>query len=105
AVFPTFAFIDLCFVAVFAADVLFGWAVAIWQRTYYRWFFYPFLHWYDVLGCIPLSGFRWLRVLRLIALGVRLQRLEIIDVRNWRQYACLRHYYDIVVEDRSDRVG
>lgn len=99
-----FITIDLYFVAVFLFDVLLGWSVAIWQRTYHRWFFYPFVRWYDVLGCIPLAGFRWLRVLRVIALGVRLQRLGMIDVRNWRVYAFLKKYYDILVEEVSDRV-
>lgn len=96
--------IDLYFVTVFLLDVLIGWSVAVWRRTYHRWFFYPFVRWYDVLGCIPLAGFRWLRVLRAIALAVRLQRLGVIDIRNWRAYAFLRKYYDILVEEISDRV-
>ncbi|MDT0618121.1 ion transporter [Salinisphaera sp. P385] len=99
-----FATIDLYFVAIFIADVLIGWGLAIWYQRYHRWFFYPFVHWYDVLGCIPLAGFRWLRVLRVLALGIRLQRLGLIDVRQWRAYAFAKKYYDILVEEVSDRV-
>lgn len=103
-VHENFVTIDLYFVAVFVLDVLIGWTVAVWQRWYHRWFFYPFVHWYDVLGCIPLAGFRWLRVLRVIALVVRLQRLNVIEVRNWRAYAFFKKYYDILMEELSDRV-
>lgn len=103
-VHANFYSIDLCFVAIFALDVLIGWAIAIWRQTYHRWFFYPFVHIYDVLGCIPLSGFRWLRVLRLIALTVRLQRLGVINVRHWYVYGVASKYYAILVEELSDRV-
>lgn len=99
-----FATIDLYFVAVYVLDVLGGWAIAVWRQRYHRWFFYPFVHWYDVLGCIPVAGFRWLRALRVIALGVRLQRLGLIDVRNWYAFEVAKKYYDIFVEEVSDRV-
>lgn len=103
-VHANFITIDLYFVAVFAVDVLLGWSIAIRRRRFYRWFYYPFVHWYDVLGCIPLAGFRWLRVLRLIALALRLQRLGVINLWNWRVVALLRSYYDIGMEEVSDRV-
>lgn len=97
--------IDLAFVSVYVLDVLFGWAVAIAERRYHRWFFYPFVHWYDVLGCIPLVGFRWLRVLRVFALLHRLQRLGLIDVRRWYVFQAAHKYYDILIEEVSDRVA
>lgn len=100
-----FLAIDLAFVAVFILDVLLGWAVAIAERRYHRWFFYPFVHWYDVLGCIPLAGFRLLRILRVISLVFRLQRLEMIDVRRWYLYGVLAKYYDILLEELTDRIA
>lgn len=99
-----FVTIDLAFVAVFVVDVLAGWIMAIVQQRYYRWYFYPFARWYDVLGCIPVAGFRFLRVLRVITIIVRLQRLGVIDIRNWAVYKTFMVYYDIVVEEISDRV-
>ncbi|GAB3672691.1 ion transporter [Salinisphaera aquimarina] len=96
--------IDLAFVAIFVADVLAGWTLAIVQKRYYRWFFYPFARWYDVLGCVPVAGFRFLRVLRVISIVMRLQRLGVIDIRNWAVYKTAMVYYDIVVEEISDRV-
>ena len=99
-----FAFIDLCFVAIFLFDVLLGWAVAIAERRYARWYYYPFAHWYDVLGCIPLAGLRWLRVLRIGVLLIRLQRLGLIDMRRWALYGFLNRYWQLLLEELSDRV-
>lgn len=104
AVHQHFATIDLAFVGVFVLDVAAGWVLAIAQRRYYRWFFYPFVHWYDVLGCIPVSGFRFLRALRVISILMRLQRLAVIDIRGWWLYRQFMIYYDIAVEEISDRV-
>nr|WP_290696612.1 ion transporter [Halomonas sp. UBA3074] len=100
-----FITIDLVFVSFFIADVLLGWSIAIAERRYHRWFFYPFVHWYDVLGCIPLSGFRLLRILRVISLLHRLHRLGIIDVTRWETYLFFAKYYDILLEELSDRIA
>ncbi|WP_192036258.1 ion transporter [Halomonas sp. YLGW01] len=100
-----FLTIDLAFVAVFLLDVLLGWAVAIAERHYHRWFFYPFVHWYDVLGCIPLGAFRLLRILRVISLLHRLQRMGLIDVRRWYLYTVVAKYYDILLEELTDRIA
>lgn len=97
--------IDLVFVGFFVADVLLGWAAAIAERRYHRWFFYPFVHWYDVLGCIPLAGFRWLRVLRICSLINRLHRLGMINVTRWSSYQFVAKYYDILLEELSDRIA
>jgi len=99
-----FMVIDLAFVAVFVLDVLAGWLLAIVQQRYPRWYFYPFARWYDVLGCVPMAGFRFLRVLRVISIAMRLQRLGVIDIRGWRLWRTGAVYYDIIVEEISDRV-
>jgi hypothetical protein len=100
-----FITIDLVFVSFFIADVLLGWSIAIAERRYHRWFFYPFVHWYDVLGCIPLAGFRLLRILRVISLLHRLQRLGMIDITRWDIYQFFAKYYDILLEELSDRIA
>lgn len=100
-----FLTVDLAFVGIFLLDVLLGWAVAIAERHYHRWFFYPFVHWYDVLGCIPLGGFRLLRILRVISLLHRLQRMGLIDVRRWYLYGVAAKYYDILLEELTDRIA
>lgn len=100
-----FTTIDLIFVSFFIVDVLLGWSIAIAERRYHRWFFYPFVHWYDVLGCIPLAGFRLLRILRVVSLIHRLHRLGLIDVARWDITLFFAKYYDILLEELSDRIA
>ncbi len=54
---------DSFFTFFLIGELLLRWLHAIWRKTYYRWFFYPFVRWYDVLGCIPIPAFRALRLL------------------------------------------
>ena len=99
-----FQSIDLVFVSIFITDVFLSWIVAVCEKRHERWWFYPFVHWYDVLGCIPLAGFRFLRVLRVVSILFRLQRLGLIDVRSWGIYKFCERYYSILIEEVSDRV-
>ncbi|MGJ8687323.1 MAG: hypothetical protein ACSHWQ_07580, partial [Spongiibacteraceae bacterium] len=57
--------IDLIFVSIFIAEFLSRWAFALFNKVYGHWLAYPILHWYDILGCIPVAEFRWLRILRI----------------------------------------
>ncbi|MFB6273081.1 MAG: hypothetical protein ABEL51_09340 [Salinibacter sp.] len=95
---------DLAFVAVFVVEILVRWGLAIYRQRYHRWFFYPFVHWYDVLGCIPVGSLRSLRLLRLIAMVPKLQRTGLIDLRETYLYKTFEKYRDIVLEEVSDRV-
>lgn len=95
---------DLIFVAFFVTEIVIQWAIAIYQKTYHRWFFYPFVHWYDVLGSIPVGGLRWLRVLRIISIVFRLQKLQIIDITKNYVFQIINKYLNVLVEEISDRV-
>jgi hypothetical protein len=99
-----FAEIDLAFVAVYLTEFNVQWLVAAWRKTYHRWFFYPFIHWYDLLGCIPVGDFRWLRVLRIFSILLRLQQLGWIDLRQTYVGNILVKYYQILIEEISDHV-
>ena len=103
-VHPHFFFYDLAFVAVFVAEILVRWGLAIYRQRYHRWFFYPFVHWYDVLGCIPVSSFRSLRLLRVIAMVPKMQRIGLFDLRDTYLYRKFEKYRDIILEEISDRV-
>ncbi len=96
--------IDLWFVGIFLIELTIRWAIAIRQKTYYKWFFYPFIHWYDVLGCIPVGSFRFLRVLRVVSIVMRLQKLKIIDITKTYIYSTFNKYLNILTEEVSDRV-
>lgn len=99
-----FADIDLIFVSIYLFEFTLQWLIAIAKKRYYRWFFYPFIHWYDLLGCIPVGSFRWLRILRIFSILVRLQQLGWIDLRQTYLGKSALKYYHIVIEEVSDRV-
>jgi hypothetical protein len=99
-----FFYIDLAFVTVFLVEIMVRWGIAIWRHTYHRWFFYPFIHWYDVLGCIPISSFRFLRVLRIFAVIPKVQRTGLVDLKTTYVYQSYLKYRDILVEEITDRV-
>lgn len=96
--------IDGIFVSIFLTEFLVGWGLALWNRRYNHWLAYPVFHWYDIIGCIPAAGLRWLRVLRIFGILVRLQHLELIDYRTWPPYRWFMRFYDIIMEEISDRV-
>jgi len=95
---------DMIFVSIFLTELFVRWGVAIVNKTYHRWFFYPFIHWYDVLGCIPVGSFRFLRLLRLVSIIYRLQKVGIIDITSAYAYRFVQKYFMILVEEVSDRV-
>jgi len=99
-----FLFYDLAFVAVFVVEILIRWGLAIYRQRYHRWFFYPFVHWYDVLGCVPVSSLRSLRLLRVIAMVPKMQRIGLIDLRETSLYRTFEKYRNIILEEISDRV-
>lgn len=99
-----FLSIDLVFVGIFVVELLVRWGIAIVRRTYNRWFFYPIAHWYDVLGCIPIASFRFFRILRVISILYRLQRLSVIDLKKTYLFKVVKKYYQIIMEEISDSV-
>jgi len=99
-----FLFYDLIFISIFLAEFAFQWVVAVRRQTYPRWYFYPFIHWYDLLGCIPIGSFRMLRLLRVISMLVRLQRMGIIDMTGTRIYQFFLFYFNAFIDEVSDRV-
>lgn len=102
--YQNFILIDSIFVSIFLVEILVRWGVAIYNKTYYRWFFFPFARWYDVLGCIPVSSFRILRILRIFAIIIRLHKLKVIDVKKFYLYQQFTKYMGILTEEISDRV-
>jgi len=101
---PNFLFYDSLFVAIFMLEILIRWIVAIIKKEYSHWMSYLFVHWYDVLGCIPVGGFRSLRLLRILSIILRLHKKQIIDIRSTWWYKLFNRYYNILTEELSDKV-
>lgn len=82
-------------------ELLIRWAIAIKERVYYRWFFFPFVHWYEVLGCFP--QLRALRLFRAVIIGRRLYQLGYqVLPQPWLNR--IKFYIDLLLEELSDRV-
>lgn len=103
-VYEHFGLIDACFVGFFLVEFTFRWVVAISLGTYHRWFFYPFAHWYDLLGCIPIGSMRALRFLRVVAILIRIHRMGIVNLRQFYLFKLFTKYMKVLTEEVSDRV-
>jgi len=103
-VHENFLFYDLIFVGIFLSEFFLRWGYSIRAGVYDRWYFYPFIHWYDLIGCIPVGSFRFLRILRVISILYRLHQYNIIDVTSSRLYQFFNFYYEAFMEELSDRI-
>jgi hypothetical protein len=101
---PDFLFYDLFFIGIFVAVFIFEWIVAIRHQTYPRWYFFPFMRWYDVISFIPVGSLRLLRLLRLASLLIRLHKRGIIDLTDSRVYRFFEFYFNVFVDEVTDRV-
>lgn len=92
---------DEWFTVFLIAELGLRWLVAIVFKQHQRWFFFPFIHWYEVLGCIP--GLRALRLLRAVMIGYRLYQLGYFVIpKSWIKKGVF--YYEVVLEELSDRI-
>ncbi len=62
------------FTSFLVVELLVRWLIAIIYKHHPRWFFFPFIHWYELLAIIS-----QLRFLRLLRAGVIAYRLTILD--------------------------
>lgn len=98
---PTLELAGGIFTLFLVLEILWRWALAVYRKVYSRWFFFPFVHWYEVLGCLP-----WLRPLRLLRALVLVRRLHMTGVQiipaTWLTTA--KFYGERGVELLSERV-
>ncbi len=99
-----FYWYDMYFVAIFITELCVRWFLAVYHQRHHKWFFYPFIHWYDVLGCIPLGSFRFLRIFRVGSMVLRLHKMGVIDLHDSYLFRIYQRYSAVVVEEISDRV-
>lgn len=93
--------IDSWFISYLVIELLVRWFVAIVRKHHKRWFFFPFIHWYEILAIIP--QLRFLRLLRAGVIAYRLHQMGFKVVPdNIRRK--LVFYYRVIMEELSDRV-
>ena len=100
-----FWIIDLPFLILFWIEFSVRWSLAVRRRAHARWFFFPIFNWYDVLGLIPVAGFRPFRLLRAVSMYMRLQRSELSSVGKDIFSRTVLYFSNIITEEVSDRVA
>lgn len=104
-IYPNVLTFDLLFVGVYISELIFRWIRSIYRKKYEKWWFYPFVHWYDVIMCIPiLNGLNFFGIVRLFGLVYRLQRLGVFDLTKTFVYKKSAFVSEVVVEEVADRV-
>jgi len=101
----SFWLLDLPFLTLFASEFGVRWLQAIRKGTYRFWFIFPLVNWFDLLGIVPLAGFRFFRLFRLVSIYVRLQRSELSAVGRDPFSRGASFLADAVTEEISDRVA
>ncbi len=100
-----FILYDLIFIGIFLTEFVIRWIIAIWYREFSRWYYFPFVHWYDIIGCIPLAGFRFLRLLRVVSIGIRLHQRGWIDLTKLPIFDQLAFLINLFIGEVTDRVS
>ena len=89
------------FIGFLIIELLVRWVIAIVYKHHKRWFFFPFIHWYEILAIIP--QLRFLRLFRAGIIAYRLHELGYpVIPESWRKTGLF--YYRVVMEELSDRV-
>ncbi len=101
---PDFIFYDLIFISIFLTEFFIRWAVSVSRNEYEKWYYYPFIYWYDIVGCIPIGAFRFMRLFRIITIITRLHRLGWIDITGFGPYKLFVKYSNLFVQEVTDRV-
>lgn len=89
--FTSFLIMELCL----------RWLIAIIFKHHQRWWFFPFIHWYEILATLP--QLRFLRLLRAVAIGYHLHShgYQVIPSVWYRKG---RFYYNLVMEELTSRI-
>ncbi|ALH95300.1 hypothetical protein [Acinetobacter equi] len=89
------------FTSLLIIELAIRWIIAIIFKQHQRWFFFPFVHWYEILAVIP-----QLRFLRLLRAGVIAYQLHEhgyqIFPKSWYKQA--NFYYNLVMEELTSRI-
>lgn len=90
------------FTSLLIIELLIRWGVAIYQKHHPRWFFFPFVHWYEVLAIMP--SLRFLRLFRAAIIAYRLHEMgyHIIPKKTYKK---AEFYYYLILEELTRRIA
>ncbi|ENV63747.1 hypothetical protein [Acinetobacter junii] len=89
------------FIIFLIVELAIRWLLSIIQKHHARWWFFPFIHWYEIVAIIP--HFRFLRLFRAGIIAYRLHELGYKVVPDSIRLKAI-FYYRVVMEELSDRV-
>lgn len=98
---PLVKSIDRWFIYFLISELCIRWFIAIINKHHRRWFFFPFIHWYEVLAIIP--QLRFLRLLRAGVIAYRLHELG-YPVIPKKLLGRGKFYYDLMMEELTSRI-
>lgn len=89
------------FTSMLILELIARWIIAIVIKQHQRWFFFPFIHWYEILAIIP--QLRFLRLLRATVIAYQLHEHGYqIFPKSWYKQA--HFYYNLVMEELTSRI-
>ncbi|MGE3727453.1 MAG: hypothetical protein AB7I41_17975 [Candidatus Sericytochromatia bacterium] len=100
-----FLIVDLGFICLFLLEFLLSWISAVRKFGPDQKILFPLYHWYDLVSCIPLRELRYLRLLRILSLYVRLVQSEVILLKELPLYNRFLKYQRMILEEISDQVA
>ncbi len=100
-----FWLVDLPFLTLFVVELAARWSLAVRRRTYPRWFLFPLVHWYDVLGLLPSTELRVFRLFRVASIYMRLKRSDLSRIGKDTLSRAVAYVADIIAEEVSDAVA
>jgi hypothetical protein len=77
------------------------WMIAIGFKHHQRWWFFPFIHWYEIISILPM--FRFLRLGRAFAIAYNLHSHGYTVIPQ-RWYARGNFYYRLLMEELTSRI-
>ena len=89
------------FTTFLIAELCLRWLLAIVFKHHQRWWFFPFIHWYEIVAILP--QFRFLRLLRAVAIAYNLHQhgYQVIP-KSWYERGAF--YYNLVMEELTSRI-
>jgi hypothetical protein len=100
-----FWMIDLPFLLIFALEFGIRWYLSIRRSDLSKWFLFPILNWYDLLGIIPVKEFRLFRLFRIVSIYMRLKRSDHSVIGDDFVSRTVRYFTNIISEEISDMVA
>ncbi|MBB6461446.1 hypothetical protein [Flammeovirga kamogawensis] len=101
-IYENFEIVELFFSTFYLLEFFQSWYESYKDKQFAKWYFYPFVYFYDFIGSFP--GMHVFRLFRVFALLARWHKLQVINLENLGLVRTALHVKEVVVEEISDAV-